>query len=139
MSASPTSVQVQRLTPEIVELPERRAAVVRIEGRVEELPRLIGEAFSLTAAAIGESGAVIAGHPFARYFGFGERIVADVGFPISGSLVPADRVHEVTLPGGRLVTVTHVGPCDEVGAAWRRTTTWLREHDLEANGAPWEC
>jgi effector-binding domain-containing protein len=126
-------------TPEIVDLPERHAAVIGIDGRVDELPRLMGEAFGLTAQAIGESGAVIAGPPFARYHGFGERIQAEVGFPFSGKLVPSDRVRETTLPGGRLVTTTHVGPYEELAQAWDRAAAWMREHALTTTSAPWEC
>jgi effector-binding domain-containing protein len=127
------------LTPEIVELPERHAAVVGIDGPVEDMPRLMGEAFGLTAQAITGSGAVIAGPPFARYHGFGERIQAEVGFPFTGSLVTTDRVKESILPGGRLVTSTHVGPYEEIAGAWDRAAAWMREHELKATGAPWEC
>ena len=126
-------------TPEIVDLPERHAAVIGIDGRVDELPRLMGEAFGLTAQAIGESGAVIAGPPFARYHGFGERIQAEVGFPFSGKLVPSDRVRETILPGGRLATTTHVGPYEELAQAWDRAAAWMREHALTTTSAPWEC
>lgn len=127
------------LTPEIVELPERHAAVVGIDGRVEELPQLMSEAFGLTAEAIGASGAVIAGHPFARYYGFGERIQAEVGFPFTGTLVTTDRVKEALLPGGRLVTTTHVGSYEGLASAWDRAGAWMREHALKASGPPWEC
>jgi effector-binding domain-containing protein len=127
------------LTPEIVELPERHAAVVGIDGRVSELPQLMGEAFGLTAQAIRASGAVIAGPPIARYHGFGVRVQADVGFPFIGSVAATDRVRESTLPGGRLVTTTHVGPYEEIGEAWDRATAWMREHALRASGPPWEC
>ncbi|HEX9551029.1 MAG TPA: GyrI-like domain-containing protein [Candidatus Limnocylindrales bacterium] len=126
-------------TPEIVELPERHAAVVGIDGRLDELPRLMGEAFGLSAETIGESGAVIAGPPFARYYGFGERIQAEAGFPFSGTLVPTDRVRETILPGGRLVTTTHVGSYEELTQAWDRAAAWMREHALTSTGAPWEC
>jgi hypothetical protein len=42
--------------PEIVELVERPATVVRLDATMEGFPRLIGEAFGLTATAIAESG-----------------------------------------------------------------------------------
>ncbi len=126
-------------TPQIVEQPERQAAVVRIEGSVEQLPELMGEAFRLTENAITKSGAVVAGMPFARYLGFGELVIAEVGFPFDGTLVPADRVHQITLPGGRLVTTTHVGPYDQLGEAWERTTAWMGEHEFVTDGPGWEC
>jgi effector-binding domain-containing protein len=126
-------------SPEIVELVERPAAVVRIGATLAELPGLIGEAFGLSAQAIAVSGAVIAGHPFARYLSFGERIEAEAGFPFAGTLVPTDRVEQIILPGGRAVTATHVGPYDEIGPAWERTAAWLGEHHLEGAGPPWEA
>lgn len=127
------------LTPEIVELPERHAAVVGIDGTVDELPRLMGEAFGLTAGAIESSGAVIAGPPFARYHGFGERIQAEVGFPFSGTLRQTDRVRETILPGGRIVMTSHVGPYEGIAAAWERGMAWMSEHELVASGPGWEC
>jgi hypothetical protein len=66
------------------------AAVVRIEGPVSEMPRMMGEAFDLTMKAITASGASYAGHPFARYVAFGPQIEAEVGFPFSGT-VTSDR------------------------------------------------
>jgi effector-binding domain-containing protein len=127
------------LTPEIIELPARSAAVVRIEGQVADMPRMMGEAFDLTSRAITGSGASFAGHPFARYFAFGERIEAEVGFPFSGTVTPTDRVHVCELPGGRAVTTTHVGPYDQIGDAWNRATTWMKEHGLEQAAPGWEA
>ena len=133
-----TISQSAAVVAEIVELPQRLAAVVRIDGRVEEMPRLMGEAFGLTAEAITMSGATIAGPPFARYYGFGERVEAEAGFPFTGVLVDTDRVHEIVLPAGRAVTTTHTGPYDQLAIAWNRATAWMREHELSATGAPWE-
>jgi effector-binding domain-containing protein len=127
------------LTPEIVELPARSAAVVRIEGPVTDMPRLMGEAFDLTMKAITASGASYAGHPFARYVAFGPQIEAEVGFPFSGTVTPTERVYVIELPGGRTVTTTHVGPYDKIGEAWERVQTWMKEHDLETAAAPWEA
>ncbi len=126
-------------TPKIVELVERPAAVVRLDATMEDFPRLIGDAFRLTAAAIAASGATIAGHPFARYLSFGDRIEAEAGFPFAGTLIPTDRVLPSTIPGGRAATTTHVGPYDEIGPAWERAMAWMGAHQLEAAGPPWEA
>jgi effector-binding domain-containing protein len=125
--------------PEIVELAERPAAVVRVDAALAELPRVLGEAFGLVARTIADSGATIAGHPFVRYLSFGERIDAEVGFPFAGTLVPTDRVAQTMLPGGRAVTTTHVGPYDEIATAWERTVAWMGEQQLECAGSAWEA
>jgi effector-binding domain-containing protein len=126
-------------TPRVVDLPERQTAVVRIDAAVADMPRLFGEAFDLCARAIEAAGAQFAGAPFAWYFGFGERISADVGFPFTGTVQATDRVSISTLPGGRAVTMTHVGPYDALGTAWERGQSWLSGQGLRVNGAPWEC
>jgi effector-binding domain-containing protein len=113
----------QTKTPEIVELVERPTAVVRIDATMEEFPRVLGEAFGLAARTIAGSDATITGHPFARYVSFGDRIEAEAGFPFAGTLVPTDRVRQAMLPGGRAVTITHVGPYEEIGTAWERMLT----------------
>jgi hypothetical protein len=88
-------------SPEIIEIVERPAAVVRIDATLAEFPGLIGEAFGLSAQAIAASGATIAGPPFARYLSFGERIEAEAGFPFVGTLVPTDRVGQPARRPGR--------------------------------------
>jgi effector-binding domain-containing protein len=126
-------------TPKIVELPQRQTAVVRIEGTTVEMPKLFGEAFALTAQAIQGARAQFAGEPFGRYFGFGERVTAEVGFPFTGTLQPTEPVYVSTLPGGRAVTTTHVGPYEELGVAWERAQAWMSEQGLTMAGPPWEC
>lgn len=126
-------------TPTIIELPDRRAAVVRIAGPVADMPRMMGEAFDLTMRAITASGAAFAGHPFARYLEFGGRVVAEAGFPFSGTVSAGDRVYVTELPGGRAVTATYVGPYDEIGDAWEAIARWMKEHGLESSAPPWEA
>jgi effector-binding domain-containing protein len=126
-------------TPRIVELPARQTAVVHLEGTTADLPRLFAEAFELSARAIEEAGAEIAGAPFGRYFEFGARIRAEAGFSYTGTVDPTDRVSLSSLPGGRAVTLTHAGRYEELGTAWQRGQAWLSGQSLTATGAPWEC
>ncbi len=135
----PTPVAPAAKTPEIIELVERPAAVIPFEVAMADFPQTIGEAFRLTAEAITKGGAVIAGMPFIRYMSFGELIAAEAGFPYAGKLVPIGKVIQTMLPGGRAVTTTHVGPYDEIGAAWDRAQAWMKEHELEMAGPPWEA
>jgi effector-binding domain-containing protein len=135
-----TALTQPATTPRVVVLPERSAAVVRIEGPVAELPRLIGEAFGLTEAAIRRSAATISGPPFTRYHSFSPaRITGEAGFPFEGVLEAEDRVHVTLLPGGRVVTATHVGPYDEIAGAWERGQAWIGEQGLTITGPAWEC
>jgi len=134
-----TTPTIDAPAPHIVELPERQAAVVRIEGTTAELPALMGEAFELTSKAIEASGAEFTGEPFARYHAFGARISAEAGFPFRGTLQQTERVYASTLPGGRAVTTTHTGSYDNLDVAWDRGQAFIQEQGLLQSGTPWEC
>jgi effector-binding domain-containing protein len=125
-------------TPEVVHLDPRQVAVVHVVGEPRELPSLLPEAFEATMQQITISGGQVAGPPFARYVTFGERIEADVGFPFTGTLTPTDCVREASLPGGRAVLTTHVGPYEEIGDVWSRVSTWIHEQGLVQASPPWE-
>ena len=133
---------IQATVPEsvsIVERPPQPAVVLDIEGAVTDMPRLMGDAFGKTLSAIERGGGAPAGPPFARYLEFGRAIRAEVGFPFRGSLTPPPPLRIVELPGGRLVTTTHIGPYESIGEAWDRATSWMTESGLEGAGPPWEC
>lgn len=125
--------------PRLVDLHERAAAVVHIDGAVAELPRLFQEAFALTAGAIQASGAAFAGEPFARYQSVGPRVVADAGFPFAGTVEPHGRVEITSLPGGRAVTVRHEGTYDTLAEPWERGKAFIAAEGLTITSAPWEC
>lgn len=125
--------------PQLVQLHERLAAIVHIEGAVSELPRMFQEAFGLTAGAIQGAGAAFAGEPFARYESFGAQVVADAGFPFAGVVEPHGRVSITSLPAGRAVMVRHEGPYDGLADAWERGRAFIAAQGLEIASAPWEC
>jgi len=125
--------------PQFVELHERQAAVVRIEGTTDDLPRQVQEAFGLTAGAIQGSGAAFAGEPFARYHSIGERIVADVGFPFAGTVEPRGRIAITALPAGRTVLVRHEGAYATLHETWERGKAFIEAQGLTVTSAPWEC
>jgi AraC family transcriptional regulator len=124
--------------PQLEEAPETSVAVVRFEGTPESFSEQFAEAFGLTATAIEAAGARIDGPPFGRYLEFGARIVVDAGFPFVGTVAPTDRVRVETLPGGRIVTTTHVGSYDMLATAWGEGQRWIDAHGLTVAGAPWE-
>lgn len=125
-------------TPTLVELPSQAAAVVQIDGAVDDLPRLLGMAFDETAQAITVSGARFAGPPIARYLTMAPRVKAEVGFPYAGTLIPSGRVYRTTLAGGRAVRAVHIGPYDTLAATWQATEAWLRGQGLVVTATPWE-
>lgn len=125
-------------TPEVVQLEPRRTAVMHVADETRELPTLLPGAFEATMQQIAASGGQVAGPPFVRYLAFGERIEAEVGFPYTGSLTPTDHIREASLPGGRAVLMTHVGPYEGISEAWNLVDRWVQEQAFEQASAAWE-
>jgi effector-binding domain-containing protein len=44
----------------------------------------------------------------------------------------------MVLPGGRAVTVEHVGPYDTLERTYGELEAWVRDHGLTPAGAMWE-
>lgn len=123
--------------PEIVTRPDRPYAAVR--GRVtmttmNEIADRIGEVFGWLAAR----GVEGAGAPFLRYTGIAMPGPLDVeaGVPVA---VPVDGDGEVVpgvLPGGRYVTLTHVGHFDGLVGATEHLLAWAKDQGLTFDTAP---
>jgi effector-binding domain-containing protein len=132
---------VQIAGPETISIVERKrqtAVVLDVDGPVTGMARLVGDALARAAEDAGRHEIPVAGPPFARYLSFGPSIRAEIGFPVAAEYAPTPPLRLTQLPGGRAVSTTHVGPYETIGEAWQRATEWLREHDLDQIGPPWE-
>jgi effector-binding domain-containing protein len=128
----------QPLEPEIHDLPPRETAVVAVDVPQAGLAEAIGRAIGEVESAMEEAGVTLAGPPFARYLAFGERIQAEVGFPVRRTAPVVGRVLPSHLPGGRVASIVHLGPYDGLHATYARLTQWLEERGLRPMGPLWE-
>ena len=129
----------------VVERKELPTAVVRGEVPVPEISAFLGGAFGEVMGAISAAGVFPAGPPFARYDFLEvpageapETFAVEAGFPVSAPVVPTGRVEPSTLPGGSAAVTVHVGPYQNVSAAYTAIERRLGEHAMVPKGAPWE-
>jgi effector-binding domain-containing protein len=129
-----TNYDIQARTIE-AELP---TAVVCGTTDVAGMPAFLGHAFETTAAYLTRNGVGPAGMPYARYQVLGEgRFDVEAGFPATTPVPGQDDVEPSSLPAGPAAVTVHVGPYDEVSAAYEALTAWVAERG-EVAGAPWE-
>ena len=120
-------------------LTEQPTAVVRDKVDVADLPDWFGHVFEVTAKAIGMAGADFAGPPFARYRIIREGVFeVEAGFPVTQPVPAAGEVEPSSLPGGPAITTWHIGPYDAMTPGYAALEAWLVEHEVEAEGPPWE-
>jgi len=120
---------------------EDRAAVaiasVRKEIHQSEIGNWVGEALAAIMPAVGAAGLQPIGPMYCRYHTWAEdRTDCEVGFPISGS-APAGLA-DSEIPAGNSAVTLHVGPYQEIPAAYEAITTWLENAGKEPGGGPYE-
>jgi effector-binding domain-containing protein len=128
-----------RYEMQFVDLQAQHTAIVCGQIKAEELPEFLGGAFGEVIAALDEQGLHPTGAPFGRYRPTEGGFDVEVGFPCSDVVKPEGRVEASELPGGRAARTMHVGPYDDVGAAYEAALSWITDEGCVVTGAPWEC
>lgn len=112
--------------PEVTHLEPGPAVSIRAELELSELPRFFGEAFGELAACAGDQ---VAGPPFAIYHSFGPGpLDVQAVMPLRSAVPVSGRVEAIELPGGPAVQVRHVGPYQDLGAAYMSLERWMEDH-----------
>jgi effector-binding domain-containing protein len=123
----------------VEELPPQPALAIRETAAVAEIPAKMGECFAALVRFFGERRIPFAGHPFAYYHSWSDAAtVMDVGFPVPPGTAGEGRIQAVTLPGGRIVTGTHVGPYDKIVETYNAMDVWMKSNGLTPAGNMWE-
>lgn len=100
-----------------------------------ELGQLLG---AVLAHATG-AGAAPAGPPFTRYLSMDDQVVEiETGFALDRPVTGDGTVEATELPATDAVLVRHVGPYDQLPAAYAAATAFAWERGRSPAGAPWE-
>lgn len=125
--------------PRIVTLEPAGTAVVRATVRMDALPAFFDESFGSLFATLGQQQVEPTGPPFARYEGLPTQTVdVEVGVPTSRPIDPDGDVVPAELPGGEVVTATHVGSYDGLGRSYAELARWIEEQGRTPASSMWE-
>ena len=123
----------------LFERQEQATAVIRERVPMNELPQFFARAYQATMAAAQAQGRHPTGPPFSMYHGRPTDVVdVEAGFPVNGAIAPADGVVPGTLPAGKVVQTTHVGPYDTLSQTYDMVLGYMKEHDLTPADDMWE-
>ncbi|GHF13096.1 GyrI-like domain-containing protein [Pseudolysinimonas yzui] len=125
---------------QITEHHEQPTAGVRETVPMAELTDFFSRAFSATMEALGAQGLHPVGPPYGKYYGMpGEVVDVEAGFPVATPITPAGKVVPGTLPGGRTVEATHIGPYDTMENTYADVQRYFAEQKLTPSEIMWEC
>jgi effector-binding domain-containing protein len=115
------------------------AAAIRAEVPMAELRTVFDRGFPEVMRAVETQGASITGPPFGFYPRMPDDTVAVVvGFPVAGPIAADGDVETFELPGGRVVTGTHVGPYEALDQTYEQLTAWAQAQGHTLAEGMWE-
>lgn len=105
---------------EIVELEPRTTLVVRSVEPIAELPAFFGRAYGAVFHALSMQGVDAVGEPITFYPGEpADPVELEAGVIVDDPVEAIGEVAVSTLPGGRVVVATHVGPYEQLEQTYR--------------------
>ena len=115
------------------------AVTIRQQAKMDQLASLMGAAFGEIMGVVQAAGSSPAGMPFTRYHEMhGQSVDFACGIPVTSAVGSSGRATADELPAGRVATVTHVGPYDQLKTTWDAVMGWVQSEGLTPNGLPWE-
>jgi len=114
-------------------------AVVRERVPVKDLPQFFARALHQALEAMQSQGHHPVGPPFSLYHGMPtDAVDVEAGFPVDGPITAVDGVAPGSLPAGRVVEATHVGPYDRLPQTYEEIVGYMKEQGLTPSSDMWE-
>lgn len=112
---------------------------VRTRAPVERLPQVLGPAFGAVMQHAGRLGAAPSGPPYVAYYNMDmQALDLEIGFPFAAALKGEGEVLACEIPGGKLAECLHVGPYDQIGAAYDALQKWIEAKGYTPTGTSYE-
>lgn len=125
--------------PELLDVPEVTAAVIRDRVTPAELRDFFDRSFRILPEIVAGQGARIEGPAFCVYREESDAALdLEVGFAVDRGLRAERGVRAGCLPAGRVARIVHAGGFDGLAAAWADLRSWIEGQGLAAGPLRWE-
>lgn len=125
--------------PESRTVPEQPTAVLRATLRRDQVAGWSRPAIDAVAEYLRLHGIAPCGFPFARYHLRPDGVFeVEAGLPIAVRIAGDTHIRPSSLPGGHVVVAWHIGPYEQLAAAYAAIDTWLRAEHGSRTGDAWE-
>jgi effector-binding domain-containing protein len=112
---------------------------IRTRTAVQELGRVLGEAYGTIAQYLGQLGEQPAGPPFAAYYNMDmQDLDVEIGFPVARELPSQGDIQASEIPGGKVATCLYTGPYSDIEPAYNALSRWVEENGYGTTGVAYE-
>jgi effector-binding domain-containing protein len=124
---------------ELLDRPAQPALVIRTRAPVQSLPQVVGQAYGAILQYAGRLGFQPSGAPFVAYYNMDMAdLDMEIGFPFEQKPEGEGNVLAGEIPGGKAAACLHVGPYDQVGAAYEALQEWMQANGCVPAGVAYE-
>lgn len=124
---------------ELLDRPAQPTLVIRTRAAVQNLPQVIGPAYGAVFQYAGRLGVQPSGAPFVAYHNMDmQDLDMEIGFPFAQKLPGEGQVLAGEIPGGKAAACLHVGPYDQLGAAYEALHQWMQANGHVPAGVAYE-
>lgn len=127
-------------TPQIVQSPAQRTAVIHLTVPREDIQKVMGPAIGELMGALAAAGIAPAGPLFSHHLKRPTEIFDfEVGVPVGAAIRPAGRVAPGELRAATVARTIYRGGYEGLGAAWGEFEAWLTREGHTPAPDLWEC
>jgi len=112
---------------------------IRTKTTPEELPDLIGRSYHKIMDYLKELGEEAVDAPFTAYYNLDMQYLdVEMGFPVAKPLPEKGEILAGEIPGGKVVSCMHKGPCKEMEKSYAEMAKWISDNGHEPTGVAYE-
>jgi effector-binding domain-containing protein len=113
--------------------------VIRTRTSVQMMPQVLGQAWGAIVQYAGRIGIQPSGPPFVAYHNMDMKdLDLEIGFPFVQQLTGKGEILAGEIPAGRAAGCLHVGPYNQVGAAYEALQKWMEACGYTPSGVAYE-
>jgi len=113
--------------------------VMRMRTSVQKLPQVLGQTWGAIMQYAGRIGVHPSGPPFVAYHNMDmQDLDLEIGFPYAQQVMGEGEILAGEIPGGKAASCLHVGPYDQVGAAYEALRRWIEAGGYTPSGVAYE-
>lgn len=113
--------------------------VIRTRASVQDMPQVLGQAWGAIMHYAGPTGHQPSGAPFVAYHNMDmQDLDLEIGFPFAQKLEGEGEVLAGEIPGGKAAGCLHVGPYDQLRAAYEALGKWMEANGYTPRGVAYE-
>jgi effector-binding domain-containing protein len=124
---------------ELFDRPAQPTLSVRKRAPVQSLPQVVGPAYAAIMQYASQLGIQPSGAPFVAYYNMDmEDLDMEIGFPFAQKPAGKGNILAGEIPGGKAAACLHIGPYDQLGAAYEALGKWMQANGYVPAGVVYE-